>query len=288
MTEQQQQQRLQQQQNHHEHQQQQNHHQHPQQQNHHEHQQQQNHHEHQQQQNHHEHQQQQNHHEHPQQQNHHEHQQQPQLLVLVGSPRRDGNSASLADAVRRGAAEGGAQVKLRFLDDYIAGFLRDCRTCRLPNGECGIEDRFRTLFLEDFLPAQGVVFCSPVYWYGLSAQTKAWFDRTFCYYAASYPDSEQVIRGMTGKRIGLALASEETYPGASLGIVHQVQEYARYTHSEFVGFVRGVGNRRGEVARDPGFPAADAERLGREFFARRYTDYRLDTPRSGSAWPQGD
>ena len=98
---------------------------------------------------------------------------------------------------------------------------------------------------DEFLPADGVVFCSPVYWYGLSAQTKAFFDWTFCYYAASHPRSAEVIAGMSRKRLGLVLASEETYPGALLGIVHQLQEYARYTHSELVGVVRGIGNSRG-------------------------------------------
>jgi multimeric flavodoxin WrbA len=143
------------------------------------------------------------------------------LLVLVPSPRRAGNSATLARAVRRGAEAIGAQVSLRFIDDFISSFLRDCRLCRLPSGECSIADRFRMLFFEDFIPAPGVVFCSPVYWYGLSAQMKAFFDRTFCYYAASYSDSARVIDGMSHKRIGLVLASEETYPGVSLGIVHQ-------------------------------------------------------------------
>jgi len=209
-----------------------------------------------------------------------------QLLILVGSPRRAGNSAALAAAIQRGAEETEARVTVRFLDDYLTSFLRDCRTCRLPSGECSIADQFRTLFFDDFLPADGVVFCSPVYWYGLSAQTKAFFDRTFCYYAASYPESAQVIQQMSHKRIGLALASEETYPGASLGIVHQLQEYCRYTHSEFVGIVRGIGNSRGEVSRDPASPVPTAEALGREIFARRYTDYRLDTPRSGRVWPE--
>ncbi len=123
-------------------------------------------------------------------------------------------------------------------------------SAQLPSGECSIADQFRTLFFEDFIPAQGVDFCSPVYWYGLSAQMKAFFDRTFCYYAASYPDSARVIDGMSRKRIGLVLASEETYPSASLGIVHQIQEFSCYTHSEFVGVVRGIGNSRGEVTRD--------------------------------------
>lgn len=206
------------------------------------------------------------------------------LLVLTGSPRREGNSAALAQAVRRGAEKAGTVVKIRFIDDYISSFLRDCRTCRLPDGECAIEDRFRTLFFDDFLPANGVVFCSPVYWYGLSAQTKSFFDRTFCYYASSYPGAAQVMEGMSRKRIGLALASEETYPGAALGIIHQIQEFSRYTHSEFVGVVRGIGNSRGEVAKDPNSSIPAAEQLGRELFERRYSDYRLDTERSGKVW----
>jgi multimeric flavodoxin WrbA len=121
----------------------------------------------------------------------------PKLLILVGSPRRAGNSATLAKAVQRGAEAAGAQVALRFLDDYISSFLRDCRLCRLPSDECSIANQFRSLFFEDFIPADGLAFSSPVYWYGLSAQTKAFFDRTFCYNAASYPESARVISGMS-------------------------------------------------------------------------------------------
>lgn len=209
------------------------------------------------------------------------------LLILVGSPRRTGNSAALAKAVQRGAEQAGAQVVLRFVDDFISSFLRDCRSCRLPTGECSITDRFRELLFQDFMPAHAVVFCSPVYWYGLSAQTKAFFDRTFCYYAASYPDSTRIIDGMSRKRIGLALVSEETYPGASLGIVHQIQEFARYTYSEFIGVVQGVGNSRGEVVLDPSDPLLEAEQLGRSLFHRRYSDYRIDTLRSARVWSSG-
>ncbi|MDF1658475.1 MAG: flavodoxin family protein [Verrucomicrobiales bacterium] len=206
------------------------------------------------------------------------------LLILVASPRRKGNSATLANAVQLGAEESGTTVSVAFIDDYITSFLRDCRVCRKADGECSIRDRFRELFFDLFLPADGVVIASPVYWYGLSAQAKAFFDRTFCYYAASYPDSEQVVESMTRKRIGLVMASEETYPGASLGMVHQIQEYSRYTHSEFVGYVRGVGNSRSEVNRDPTEPVVAAETLGREMFTRRFSDFRIDTERSGRVW----
>lgn len=206
------------------------------------------------------------------------------LLILVGSPRRNGNSAALAAAVQRGARQAGTEVTLRFVDDYISSFLHDCRSCRLPDGECSITDGFRTLFIDDFLSTDGVIFCSPIYWYGISAQMKAFFDRSFCYYAASYPDSSLVQNQMSHKRIGLVLSSEETYPGAALGIIHQIQEFSRYTHSEFIGSVRGVGNSRGEVANDPGSPLLAAESLGNRLFSDKYSDYHLDTPRNGKVW----
>lgn len=206
------------------------------------------------------------------------------VLVLVGSPRRDGNSAAMASAVARGATAAGSTVAVHHLDDHIRHFLGDCRRCRLADGECSRDDGFRNLFLDAFLPADGVVFCSPVYWYGLSAQMKAFFDRSFCYYAASHPRSADVLAAMSGKRLGVALASEESYPGAALGIVHQFQEYARYTRSAYVATVRGTGNRRGEIASDPTEPLRAAEGMGRELFSLHYTDHRLDTPRDPRVW----
>ena len=137
------------------------------------------------------------------------------LLILV-SPRRNGNSARLAEAMQSGAEQSGAQVSMRFIDSFVKHFLRDCRSCRGNDGECTIDDQFKRLFFDDYLAADGVIFASPIYWYGLSAQTKAFLDRTFCYYVASCSQSAEVICGMSRKRIGLALASEETYPGASL------------------------------------------------------------------------
>ncbi|HCJ99995.1 MAG TPA: flavodoxin family protein [Serratia grimesii] len=200
------------------------------------------------------------------------------LIVLVGSPRRDGNSAALAQAVMTGAAEAGTTASLHFLDDYISGFLADERHAAPPS------DRYGELFLTHFLPADAAVFCTPLYWYGMSAQTKAFFDRSFSYYASSYPDAEQVHQRMSGKRIGLAVASEETYPGGAMGIVHQIQEFSRYTHSEFVGVVHGAGNNRGEISRDPRNPLLAAHELGRDIFTRHYSDYRVDTPRSPQVW----
>ena len=207
-----------------------------------------------------------------------------QALIVCGSARRDGNSAALARATADGLLSAGHGAEIVFADAVLSGFLRDCRTCRGPDGECGIEDGFRDVFLDKLLPARGLILATPVYWYGMSAQAKAFFDRMFCYVAASHPRSAEVVAQLKGKRVGLALASEETFPTVGAGIVHQVQEYCRYTRCEFVGVVHGHGNARGELARDPRDPLGRARDFGATFFAAKATDYQIDTPRSGRVW----
>ena len=55
------------------------------------------------------------------------------LLILAGSPRRDGNSAALGAAAQRGAQAAGTSATLLFLDDYIKGFLPDLRHASAPD-----------------------------------------------------------------------------------------------------------------------------------------------------------
>lgn len=205
-------------------------------------------------------------------------------LVLSSSPRRNGNSALLAEAVSEGLTEAGHETQFVFAEDFLDGFLRDCRKCRKPNGECSIDDGFRSVFLDHYLPADGFIAATPIYWYGTSAQLKAFLDRTFCYYAASYPQSAEVIQCMQGKRIGLVLSSEETFPMVSGAVICQIQEFSRYTRSTFVGVVHGYGNSRGDVLRDPSDPIKAARRFGNEFFTRHASDYQIDTVRSGRMW----
>jgi multimeric flavodoxin WrbA len=134
------------------------------------------------------------------------------------------------------------------------------------------------------LAADAVVFATPLYWYGVSGQLKTFLDRMFCYIAASYPRAAEVVVGLSGKRLALLISSEETYVGASLGVLHEIQEFARYTHSSLVGVVNGIGNQRGDVRADPDLPLERARTLGRRLFELKSTDYRIDTERSGSVW----
>jgi multimeric flavodoxin WrbA len=206
------------------------------------------------------------------------------VLVLASSPRRDGNSARLAEAAAEGARAAGHDTTLEHIDDHVRHFLRDCRRCRDAHGRCTIDDGMEALLREHVVEADGIVFATPVYWYGVSGQLKTFFDRLFCFIAASEPDAELFVTGLTRKRLALVMSSEETYPGAALALIHEIQEYARYTHSDLVGVVRGIGNKRGDVLQDPSDPLAAACDLGRTLFERQATDYRIDTERAGSTW----
>lgn len=207
-----------------------------------------------------------------------------QALVLSSSPRRDGNSSALAVAAVEGLKASGHQAEMMYADDVVSDFLRDCRRCRRADGECSIDDGYHEMFTRHFLPAHGFIAATPIYWYGMSAQLKSFFDRMFCYVAASHPKAPSTKTSMLNKRIGLLISSEETFPTNSAGIVHQVQEFCRYTRSTFVGVVHGRGNARGDVARDPIDPLAAAWRLGQTFFSTHASDYCLDDERPARMW----
>jgi len=207
------------------------------------------------------------------------------VLVLSSSPRREGNSRLLAAALMDGVGEAGNEARLVDLNEIMTGgFLRDCRSCRRPDGSCSIDDGYGALLRDEVATADAVVYATPLYWYGIAAILKNFFDRMVCYTSGSHPDSAAMTAGLTDKRSALLISSEESYSGASLAVIAQLQEMSRYLHHEFVGTVNGVGNRRGEVRSDPSDPVGKARDLGRRLFEIRYSDYRVDTERDNTVW----
>lgn len=207
-----------------------------------------------------------------------------QVLAISSSPRRKGNSRLLAEAVLAGAAEKGHRVELVHVADHVDGMLRNCRECRRPDGTCSIDDDYGNVFLTKFLPADGIVLATPIWWYGMSGLLKTFLDRMFCYIAVSHPDNAAIRERLARKRLVLVLSAEESNFAARLGIVHQVQELCRYLHFQFVGVVTGIGNSTGEASDDPNEPLGSARELGRRLFTTVETDYKLDTDRPGQVW----
>ncbi len=97
------------------------------------------------------------------------------VLILSGSPRKNGNSDILCDEFMKGAVEAGNEVeKIRVAEKNI-GYCRACYACK--NGPCAIKDDM-TEVLQKMIDADVIVLASPVYFYSIDAQLKALIDRT--------------------------------------------------------------------------------------------------------------
>jgi multimeric flavodoxin WrbA len=109
-------------------------------------------------------------------------------LVISASPREDGNSHVLARSAIAGARSAGHDVEHVFLDEYVERMLGNCRRCRrVEDGSCSLDDRYEELLIEHMLPADGIIFAMPLYFYGMPGRLKTVFDRLFCYTANSSP-----------------------------------------------------------------------------------------------------
>ncbi|WP_260762200.1 flavodoxin family protein [Mycobacterium sp. SMC-4] len=206
-------------------------------------------------------------------------------LIISASPRADGNSHVLADAALDGARAAGHDPQHVFLDDYVQRMLDNCRSCRrAEDSVCSLDDRYEELLLDRMLPADGIVFAMPLYFYGMPGRLKTVFDRLFCYTANSAPQQQRVVEGIIGKKVGVLISCEESYLGATQGVIAQFQEITRYLRGDLVGVVIGNANSRGEIVHDPGDPVTQARTLAARLYSTRVTDYRLDTVRSTRVW----
>ena len=100
-----------------------------------------------------------------------------QVLGIVGSPRRGGNTEILVDEVLRGAEEAGAMVEKVILTEQQIGPCRACQSC-WSTGKCVQNDDMPAL-LAQMQRSQVWVLGTPVYWQGPTAQFKVFLDRWF-------------------------------------------------------------------------------------------------------------
>ena len=156
----------------------------------------------------------------------------------------------------------------------------------MADGSCSLDDRYEELLIDRMLPAGGIIFAMPLYFYGMPGRLKTVFDRLFCYTANSSPMQDRVVDGIMHKKVGVLISCEESYLGATHGVIAQFQELTRYLNQDLVGVVVGNANSRGEIVRDPSDPLACARDLGARLFDIRVTDYRLDSVRSNRVWDE--
>ena len=97
------------------------------------------------------------------------------VVGIIGSPRRNGHTATLVRAVLAGAAQHGADTEEIFLPDQNVEFCQGCLTC-MARGKCVLTDDFEAL-RERVATADGLVLGSPNYGLTPSAMMKRFLER---------------------------------------------------------------------------------------------------------------
>ena len=176
------------------------------------------------------------------------------VLGIVGSPRRHGNTETLVDEALRGAEEAGALVEKVILSKLDVGPCRACDACR-KTGECVQRDDMPAL-LEQMERSQVWVLGTPIYWWGPTAQFKAFLDRWYI--------GGNVISRREGQRVILVIPFGDTDAGTARHVVGMVKDVLAYLKMELFATVLAPGVlHRGEV-REHSSVLAVAYRAGQE------------------------
>lgn len=152
------------------------------------------------------------------------------IVVLTGSPRRDGNTNYLADRFIAGAQENGHEV---FRFDCAAHKVAGCMTCNRcgMDGECVLKDDFSTV-RPHLIAADMVVFVTPMYYFGFSSQLKSVIDR---FYAINGR-----IKGAS-KKTAFLMAYADTAESEAQPMLLHYRTLARYLGWEDLGTVVAPG-----------------------------------------------
>lgn len=102
------------------------------------------------------------------------------ILLIMGSPRLDGNTAELSRMLLENLVDKNIEIKDINIADYIFKGCNGCHRC-VNDGVCKVTDDMQHIYplIKNF---DCVVMISPVYNYNITSELKAFLDRMFCFY----------------------------------------------------------------------------------------------------------
>ncbi|MFC1903918.1 flavodoxin family protein [Chloroflexota bacterium] len=164
------------------------------------------------------------------------------ILVVMGSPRRNGNSATLAQNVIAGAKSAGATVDSYYLHGMNIKPCDACGVCRENDSrECIIDDDMQELYLR-LRDTDALVIASPIYYFTVSAQTKLFIDRW-------YALGKGKASALNGKQIGIILTYEDPDPfiSGAVNALRTFQDIFNYLGARVVAMIYGRASEASEI-----------------------------------------
>ena len=159
------------------------------------------------------------------------------IIVVTSSPRKGGNSETLAQKFAYGAKAAGNEVEFVAVRDIGLKFCTGCMFCQT-HDKCVLGDGMNSLY-EKFQNADVLVFATPVYYYAVCGQLKTFLDRL----NPLYPRKNKF------KDVYLLATAAEDEDSAMDGAVKDIQGWIDcFSGVSLKGVIRGIGvNERGEV-----------------------------------------
>lgn len=177
------------------------------------------------------------------------------IVVITGSPRKNGNSFAMTDAFIKAAEAKGHSVTRFDAALKKVGGCRACETCFKTGKACSFDDDFNAI-APAILEADAVVFTMPVYWYSIPAQIKGVIDRLFSFVVGG--------KDIAGKECGMIVCCEEEDMSVMDGVRIPLERSAALMKWKVVGevLIPGVLNA-GDIAKTDG--CAQAAALAEKF-----------------------
>jgi multimeric flavodoxin WrbA len=170
-----------------------------------------------------------------------------QVIIVLGSPRKKGNCAALAEKAAAGVSASGAKAEIIYLHELTMEPCSACDACQTATEtDCIIEDDLTEL-LPRLRRADAVLLASPVYWFTFSAQTKLFIDRAF--YALNGPEGH----ALKNKLIGLIMTYGDVDPFTSgaVNALRAFQDICRFIDAPVAGMVYGSATGAGDIPTQP-------------------------------------
>jgi len=134
------------------------------------------------------------------------------ILAISGSPRIKGNTVTILEEALKGAQDEKAEVELYSVSGKNIQPCDGCRACAR-TGKCHIKDDMQELY-DKIITADGIIFGTPIYFWGMTGQAKTVMDRTI---ALNQPG-----RNLTNKVAGVVVVC------GSLGLVDALKDYSYF------------------------------------------------------------
>lgn len=127
-----------------------------------------------------------------------------QILTLLGSPRKHGNTEGVLRQFEKKAVAASHQVTRVNVVEYQVGGCLGCDACQAdPEDFCCAQTDDTEDILRRIQAADLVVYAAPIYCWNVPAQMKALIDRHYC--TVKWQDGEAAGRLLGGKHSALLL-----------------------------------------------------------------------------------